>query len=388
VLTHGFLLFAAGFGLLELGFLLANLALLPRLKSRVSGASRGGALPSVSIVIPARDEERAIAAAVRSQLAQNYADFEVIVVDDRSTDATPRILAALASENPRLRVVTGEDPPPGWLGKPHALWEGARAARGDLLLFVDADVRYEPRCLSEAVAFLLAKRADFLAFLPRFEARGFWENVLMPNLPFVFYCGPAFLANQDRVHSIAVGGGAGNLVRRSTYDAIGGHEALKNSVVDDVHLAIRAKRSGFRARAVRAEGRVSVRMYHGFREVWKGFSKNTAFLFSGVMGAGPPLFLIATMILAVVPAAILLAAVVGSGVPVSDVLLAAACLLLVAGTRALLAASIGTPAWPCWTHPILAVVWAGIIGHSLYLRIIQRRLTWRGREFDARSARF
>ena len=169
---------------------------------------------------------------MRSQLAQDYADFEVIVVDDRSTDSTPEILAGLARESPRLTVVSCGEPPEGWIGKPHALWEGVRAARGELLLFVDADVRYDSRTLSEAVSFFLANRADFLAFLPGFEGRGFWENVLMPNLPFIFYCGPAFLANHDAVPSIAVGGGSGHFVRRSTYEALGRHEALKTSVVD------------------------------------------------------------------------------------------------------------------------------------------------------------
>jgi chlorobactene glucosyltransferase len=184
-MTHALLCVAAGSVVLMLSFLFLNVKLLPRLGKLPPAGGPGEALPSVSIVIPARNEERAIATSVLSQLAQNYADFEVIVVDDRSTDATPQILAALARENPRLTVVSGEDPPPGWLGKPHALWEGARAARGELLLFVDADVRYDSRCLAEAVAFLLAKRADFVGFLPRFDSRGFWESVLMPNLPFI-----------------------------------------------------------------------------------------------------------------------------------------------------------------------------------------------------------
>ena len=184
-----------------------------------------------------------------------------------------------------MRIVAGSDPPPGWLGKPHALWLGAREAGGEVLLFADADVVYHPRCLREAVAFLDERGADFLALLPRMEAEGFWENVLMPYILGAYFAGPGILANFDRLRWFAAGGGAGNVIRRAAYEAIGGHEALKASVVDDVALALRVKRSGFRARTVRAEDRVAVRMYRGFREVWDGFGKNVAYVFQGITGA-------------------------------------------------------------------------------------------------------
>lgn len=367
--------------------LLVNLAAIPRLSREPAGRA-GEARPSVSVVIPARNEERDIASAVRAHLAADYPDFEVIVVDDRSTDRTPEILAALAAENRRLKVVAGSEPPPGWLGKPHALHQGAGAAGGELLLFADADVRYEPRCISETVRFLVGQEADLVALVPRMEAAGFWENVLMPNLVFLFYCGPTFLANRDRSRWLAMGGGTGNLVRRSAYRSIGGHEAIKGSVIDDVNLALRLKRGGYRTRVVRAEDRVRVRMYHGFREVWDGFSKNAAYLFSGGLGVVLLLFLLATLVLAVFPCGVLLAAACGAKIGASDVRLAAICFGLLTATRAVLAAAIGDPLWPAPTHPILSVVWTGIIGRSLYFRIIRRRLTWRGREFDARSARF
>ena len=120
------------------------------------------------------------------------------MVDDGSTDRTGEILAALARQSPRLRVIAGSDPPGGWLGKPHALSLASRAASGELLLFVDADVRYDPRALSEAVDLMEAENADLLALLPWIEARGFWENVLMPYLAVSLFFGPAFLANRDR----------------------------------------------------------------------------------------------------------------------------------------------------------------------------------------------
>ena len=209
------LLTAAG-----LGLSLLNLYLIPRL-GRGGGPRSAPAL--VSVVIPARNEERDVEQAVRSQLRQDYERFEVVAVDDRSTDSTPAILTRLAAEDSRLRVVSGAEPPPGWLGKPHALRQGAAAARGELLLFVDADVRYEPAALSEAIGHLEREGLDFLTLLPRVEMRGFWENVLMPYLLLSFFQAPGFLANWRRPRSVAVGGGAGNLVRRAVYDSVGGH---------------------------------------------------------------------------------------------------------------------------------------------------------------------
>jgi chlorobactene glucosyltransferase len=383
--VHTILVAAVLYGLLLLLLVLANLAATPRL-SRTALST--GPFPKVSIVIPARNEERAVAAAVGSQLAQDYPDFEVIVVNDRSTDGTGAILETLARGNSRLRVLAGTEPPPGWLGKPHALWLGARESSTEIMLFADADVRYDPRCLREAVAFLQEQEADFLAFLPRMEAEGFWENVLMPYVLGAFFAGPGLLANRDRPRWLAVGGGAGNMIRRAAYEAIGGHEALKASVIDDVALALRAKRAGFRTRAVRAEDRVTVRMYRGFREVWEGFGKNVGYLFQGFTGAILLALTAFWFAVNIVPAAVLLFALSGAHRPSADFGLAAWGTALPIVARLAVAAAMGDPLWPSFTHPIMAAVWAGITCRSLYQRVVRRRLTWRGREFDARDARF
>ncbi|MEP6470927.1 MAG: glycosyltransferase [Acidobacteriota bacterium] len=363
-----------------------NLAAFPRLSRRASGL-RSGLLPRVSIVIPARDEAAGIEGTVRSHLAQDYPDFHVVVVDDRSRDGTAEIVEAIAREDPRLTLVRGNEPPDGWLGKPHALWQGARVADGDRILFADGDVRYEPRALSEAVSVMDDRGLDLLAFFPRLEARGFWENVLMPYLAVAVFLGLGFLARVRRF-PIAMGAGAGNLIRRRTYDAVGGHAALRDSVVDDVRLAGTVKRAGFRVAAFRAEDRVSVRMYEGFRGVWNGFTKNIAWVYSGF--GGILLFGLTMVLLAVsiAPALVLVLAAIGAKVPKGDVLLAAAIFASSVLLRGTLAAVLGGPLWPAATHPIMTAVWAGLMGRSLFQRFIRRRLTWRGREFDARRARF
>jgi chlorobactene glucosyltransferase len=363
-----------------------NLVAFPRL-SRAARGNRPGLLPRVSVVIPARDEADEIERTVRSHLAQEYPHIHVVVVDDRSRDGTGDIVAAIAREDSRVSLVRGAEPPKGWLGKPHALWLGARAADGDLILFADGDVRYEPRALAEAVAVMEERGLDLLAFFPRLEARGFWENVLMPYLAVAVFLGLGFLATVRGV-PIAMGAGAGNLVRRRVYDAIGGHAALRDSVVDDVRLAGTVKRAGFRVAAFRADDRVAVRMYRGFRGVWNGFTKNIAWVYSGVGGA--LLFGLTILLLAVsiAPAAVLALAAVGLTIPDRDVVLAAVIFVSSVLVRGALAAALGDPLWPALAHPIMTAVWAGLMGRSLFHRFIRRRFTWRGREFDARRARF
>ena len=365
---------------------IVNFAVTPRLSRFRPGG--GEAALRVSMIVPARNEEREIAEAVGSLLVQDYPDYEVLVVDDRSTDRTGEILAALPDPAKRLRVLAGREPPAGWLGKPHALALGAREATGDVLLFVDADVHYHPATLSEAVAALHGLQADFLCLLPRMEGRGFWENVLMPYVIGSFFLGTGFLANFDWPRWFAVGGGAGNLIRRGTYQRLGGHEALKNSVVDDVRLAFAARGAGFRTRAARAEERIRVRMYRGFREVWNGFSKNTAYVFNGAIGVLLLLLTAVLMAAAIVPPAVLLAGAAGLPVRPGNLGLAAGAFAMLLADRALIAAALRDPVWPSLFHPFMAAVWAGMIGRSLYYRIVRRTLTWRGREFDARAARF
>src|SRR5437764_10146952 len=230
--------------------------------------------PFVSIIIPARNEARAIEQTLRAFLAQDYDAFEVLLVDDRSTDGTGDLARAIA--DPRLVVISGEEPPAGWLGKPWAMQQGSRAARAELLLLVDADVRYEPAALRAAVAHIEREPAiAMLALLPHFEMHGFWENIAMPALAmFVFALMPAWLSNRTRLVVFAVGAGTGNLVRRDAYERCGRHEALKDAVVDDVGLARLLRRGGEITEAVRADELVSIRMYHGGREILHGFTKN------------------------------------------------------------------------------------------------------------------
>ena len=385
--VHWILVGAVGAGVLASLALLFALPATPRL-SRDGAGPPPPRWPRVSIIIPARDEERGVEDAVASHLAQDYPDFEVIVVDDRSSDATPAILERLAMGDSRLRVVKGVDPPEGWLGKPHALHQGTIRATGEIFLLADADIRYAPTALRAGVTLLEARRLDLIAFFPRLEMIGFWENVLMPYLPASYFFGPAFLVNSDSQKLLAAGGGTGMLVRGSAYRASGGHEALRNSMIDDLHLATRVRRSGGRCRMVLADDLVAVRMYHGFSEVVDGFTKNLAYVFSG--WAAIPLFLTTCLLSAISIAPVALLAAAGLGAPVAhvDLVLAAVALGLGIVLRCGLAAILGYPQWASLTQPLMAAVWLGIAARSLAWRFVRREVLWRGRRYDAARARF
>ncbi|MEO8381041.1 MAG: glycosyltransferase [Acidobacteriota bacterium] len=350
----------------------ANLAAIPRLRTRAPRS-----FPLVSVIIPARDEERTIGRTVRAMLAQTYPELEILVVNDRSVDATGAILQGLG--DPRLIVIDGVEPLPGWLGKPWALQQASMRARGELLLFVDADVIYQPEAVGAAVAHLQERDVSLLSLFPHMEMHGFWEHVVMPNLAvFAFSFLPLWAANRSRFPLLAIGGGPGNLVRRLDYQAAGGHEALKDAVVDDVGLARLMRRNRYRTEVVRAEAGVSVRMYHGLAEIVQGFTKNAfaVFGYNYVMAA---LFLLLALVFHLLPFVL---AVTGDR-------LALAALVLIAITRLILFRSMRYRLDNAlFAHPLMIVTWCWILVRSVWITGIRRRLLWRGRVYDARGTKF
>jgi len=361
--------------LMALGRTILNLVLVPRLRVTT------GKLPAklVTVIIPARDEERMIERTVRAFLAQSWPELEVVVVNDRSTDSTGAILTRLAAEDSRLVVIDNEEPPPGWLGKPWAMHQGSLRARGELLLFVDADVIYAPDTVAAAVAHFEERGVPMLALLPHFEMRGFWEHVAMPNLAFfAFTVIPLWLSNRTRIPLLAMGGGTGNLIRRADYDAVGGHEALKDSVVDDVALSRLMRRNGRRTEIVRADHMISVRMYEGLGEIVRGFTKN-GFAVAGRSYLAMAFFLALGFVQHILPFVL---ALTGDVISIASV----AVLLL---TRVLLFASLRYRLDNALLgHPLMIGVWLVIMLRSTWYTGIRRQLVWRGRTYDARDTKF
>jgi chlorobactene glucosyltransferase len=215
-----------------------------------------------------------VEACVRSLLSQDYTHFEVLVLDDGSTDRTAAILRDLGSDG-RLRVLSGAPLPPGWLGKNWACHQLASAASGELLLFTDADTRHHPRALLDAVTALGDARADFLSVLPAQEMRTRGERLLVPLLSWsqqTFYPIAAF--RRVPVSALTTAIGQFMLFRRAAYEAIGGHSRVRGSAVDDCDLARQVSRAGLRWTLLDGTCRVTCRMYGSLREAVDGFSKN------------------------------------------------------------------------------------------------------------------
>ncbi|HOW90441.1 MAG TPA: glycosyltransferase, partial [Elusimicrobiales bacterium] len=239
-----------------------------------AGPIEAAGAPFVSIVSPARNEERSIKEAVSSFCRQDYPNLEVIVVDDCSTDATPRILAGLRSEFPRLRVIQGAEPPPGWLGKTNALELGRKAAKGEWLIFSDADVIYAPDLVSRAVAFAVKKGTGMVCLWPELIPGEPLETAVCSKLALGFAFVPAWLAAFRRVRFIAMGAGIFNMVRRDALEAARAFASLKDAVVDDIWLGLRVKAAGFGQALALAGDLLRIRIYYGLRETIEGFTKN------------------------------------------------------------------------------------------------------------------
>ena len=241
----------------------------------------GAELPFLSVLVAAKDEQDNIARCVSTLLEQDYPNFELIVINDRSSDHTAQIVQRLFADDSRGRLVNIVELAPGWTGKNHAMWTGIKQAKGDWLLMTDADCRQlSPATLRVAMAYAQNTGADLLSVLPTLDMKGFWENVVQP------VCGGIMMIwfKPDRVNDPksphAYANGAFMLIRRQAYEKIGTHEAVKTRVNEDIHMAQRIKQAGLKLRVVRNGGLYLVRMYTGLREILRGWAR----IFYGTFG--------------------------------------------------------------------------------------------------------
>jgi len=230
--------------------------------------------PRISILFAARDEEEKLPAALATLMQIDYPGLEVVAVDDRSQDATGRILDEFAATHPRLRVVHEERLPEGWLGKTHALQKAYEASLGEWLLFTDADVRFNPDVVRRVVSLVKAQNLDHLSLLGDVEMVGFWEKVLITffGLGFHLAADPSRVGN--RRSSRYVGVGAFQLLRRSAYETSGTHRRLAMEVIDDMKLGKIVKQAGFRSGCAVAQDLVAVRWHAGVGNLVRGVTKN------------------------------------------------------------------------------------------------------------------
>jgi chlorobactene glucosyltransferase len=362
------------------------IARLPRELPAVSAAASTGPRPFVSVIVPARNEAVNIEACVRSITASTYPGFEVVVVDDRSEDGTGAIARSIAAGGARrVHVVEGAEPPSGWLGKPWACRQGAAAAQGDVLLFTDADTRHAPELLARAVAGAEEEGADLLTLVGRQLMETFWERVVQPQIfMMMLFRFPRFeqVAKSSRWRE-AIANGQYMLFRRAAYDAIGGHEAVKDEVVEDLVLAQLVKRAGLRLRIRAARADLATRMYRSLPHLVEGWTKNI--VTGGLQSLPPwlrplmaPLSLLFGVLLWIAPPLVLVAAAFGMGEAAALVWAGAVCGLSVL-LWSLFTREMGAPALYGALYPLGALVTSYIFVRS-WAR--GRRVEWKGRRYE------
>jgi glycosyltransferase involved in cell wall biosynthesis len=233
--------------------------------------------PRVSIIVPARNEEEHIGPALAKLLRLDYDNYEIIAVDDRSTDRTGEVMDRIDSTpeaSGRLKVIHVAQLPPGWMGKVHAMWSAANQARGDWLLFTDADVLFRPDVLSRALAYAEAEAADHLVLFPRMIMKSPGERMMIGFFQTLFVFGHRPWKVADPKTKDHMGVGAFNLIRRRVYDAIGSYQALRFEVLDDMKLGKIVKNAGYAQRNVYGADLISLRWAQGAMGMVNNLTKN------------------------------------------------------------------------------------------------------------------
>ncbi len=361
----------------------------------VESASAPADAPLVSICVPARNEEKNIRACVEAILAQTYPNFELIVLDDRSTDSTPQILESLAKvENLRkthLRIIHGSELPSGWAGKPHALYQASASARGDWLCFIDADTFLAPDALSSCYVKAVEIGADLFTIMTKQITGTFWEKVVMPLVLTALSVGFSPRKVNDPTKRDAVANGQFILIKRTVYDAIGGHERVKDQIVEDKAISEQVKWNSYRL--IQADGAqvAQTRMYTSLASMWEGWTKNIylglrdhpAMLILGAFGAF--VSVVAALFLPVWPMLGWLWLLQGGGwMALAIFLEASAVWVVLLYARGLAASRMNISRVYALTTPLGAGIFAVMMLASAWKVLSGSGVTWRGRKYNPR----
>jgi chlorobactene glucosyltransferase len=350
--------------------------------------------PLVSIIVPARNEAKNIRRCVDALIAQDYPNFEVLVLDDRSSDATPAILTEISARESRMVVLMGAELPDGWAGKPHALYQASKAAEGEWLLFVDADTFLAPNALSASMDSARENGADLYTVMTEQIMGTFWEKTVLPLVMTALSVGFSPGKVNDPNTRDAIANGQFILIKRSVYDAIGGHEKLHNLIVEDKAISEQVKWNGYRLIVADGRGVAKTRMYTSLSQMWEGWTKNIylglsdrpGLLLLGVFGA-----FLASMAAVVLPLWPLLGLAWyfnGGGwmaaLVIAEALFVWGCILYY---RARTARLMGISGWYAVTTPLGAGVFAAMMFTSAWKVLSGTGVTWKGRTYDPKVIR-
>jgi glycosyltransferase involved in cell wall biosynthesis len=338
----------------------------------------GPDLPKISLIVAGRNEERNVEKAMRSLLAQDYPNLELIAVDDRSNDNTGAILDRIAAQEPRLKVIHVRELPPGWLGKCHALHAGSEHALGEWLLFADADIVMDPTTLGRAIAYALENKIDHLAVAPRIEMKGFLTNCFAAffGMTFTAYFKPWKVS--DPKSDKYMGIGAFNMVLTEVYRKIGGHRPIAMRPDDDMMFGKLIKKNGYRQDILFGGKLMSVEWYSSFSEMVGGLMKNS---FSGtdyrvsVVIVGTVVHLVCSFW----PFAALLL----TGGVVWWINLAIVLILL--GGSMDCARFFGLPAWRGFFYPLGCALFLYIVWRATWITLANDGIDWRGTHYSLKE---
>lgn len=331
--------------------------------------------PFVSVIVPARNEEDSIARCVKSLLSQDYQDYEVVLVDDESSDATAAIVSTMAAADPRLRLVHGAPLPEVWLGKAHALSQGAAVAKGEILILTDADTVHSPESVSWSVTNLEDHGADILSGYVDQEYGNLGEAIIVPTMYAMMLLVPLFLIPRTTTPRLAFAIGQYVALRREALEGVGGFESIRDSIVDDMSMATRMKELGYRCVFLDARRAASCRMYRGYRDAFEGIERS---IYSAV-GRTPIADIgLTAVVLAVIvgPAFLVLVSTVRSGWPGGPL---AAAVAIFTVQWALVAWDRHVPVSAFVLYPLVFLNLLVILNDSMLRTGFGGGVTWKGR---------
>ena len=330
--------------------------------------------PRVSVLIPARNEEANIGACIEEFLAQRYDNFEILVLDDQSTDRTEAIIKELSQRYAKIQAIQGQPLPSGWTGKNWACHQLSQYASGEILIFTDADNRPAPNAIANSIAYMQKLELGLLSAFPQKVTVNLSEKLVVPVVDMFVYAGlPLWLTYLSRSPSLAAASGLWIAFTREAYQQIGGHEALSNRIVEDVELSRLAKKRGIKILTLAGIQVVYCRMYHSFSEVWDGFSKN---LFGLVRYRLIPFFI---LILALFTMCVLPYGSVWF-VPFTELSLVA--IIMNVAMRLILSIKYKHPVFTSVILHPFGVLLTLLIGINSVYQARRGRLEWKGRQID------